>query len=208
MCIRSCKKEFDLIVVNGPNAHKEIKTQLFYNRNDVLSKIAGHMSWISSLIIHKNMLNNLVEKISNYSYNAFPHLIAILLVLDVNCRVSWISETCIKAFDVQFCGYSKNAMKYFFVDWYEIILIIGDLYSLKDKKMFLNDNIIGCKGFFGNRIKGILTKESFDECKRVLYYYPRGKKYIVCGYISLLIPIKFLKIIYYFYRYLRGDIKC
>lgn len=183
----------DICVVNGYSGRKRvenIKSKLYGDKNDVLSDIGEHMSWISTLIFSK-VVNNKIN-IKNIKDNAFPHLIEIFRYINKSFNIYWIDIIGVKTQKNIQCRYLVRCLDYFIKDWYRITTQIGN-YSNKAKQSFVR------KGYNRNfslttilsiRSLNILNKNSLSKIEYELKFFPK-KAYIFLYFVSK-IPINSL----------------
>lgn len=187
------KNKPEICVVNGNDGNKRVKdiqSKLYMNKNEVLAEIGEHMSWISSLILSKKVVNNL--KISNIKDNAFPHLIEIFKYLNYNCNLYWLDYVVIKIQNNIQSRYQKKILDYFIKDWYGITTQIGK-YSNEAKQCFIKKEVkkaFSLRAILGMRCLDILNKESLSRIKYELKFFPKKVQFFL--YIVSKIPINLL----------------
>lgn len=190
----------DICVVNGYSGRKRvenIKSKLYGDKNDVLSDIGEHMSWISTLIFSK-VVNNKIN-IKDIKDNAFPHLIEIFRYINGICKVYWIDIICVKTQKNAVCRYSSRLLDYFVKDWYRITKEIGN-YNNKSKQDFIKNGFNRCfslRAILGSRALNVLNKNSLSKIEYELKFFPK-KAYIFLYFASkipsnLLLFIKNIK---------------
>ena len=202
--IRTLQKEnVDICIVNGCTPKyvirvKNLSTQIFYDKNEVLEKLGEHMGWISCIILSKNTVNEIIIK--NRWNNSLPHLIEIFKYLDNKCKLLWLNNICVTSQEKAYIRYNKNILDYLIRDWYKVTNFLKD-YNENSKKVFLK-NIV--KRMFSNksiiilRKENIINKRSLIKIKDELAYYPicfRFKLYAIS-----IVPSWILKDFYNFYK--------
>lgn len=194
----------DVGVVNGGTLKNlrvnNVKTQIFYDKNVVLSVLGEHMSWISCLIFRSTSIMEI--NISSIKDNAFPHLIEVFKYFNKKCNLLWISDNCVMIQQNCQDRYSKKYLEYFIRDWVNITQRIGN-YNEKAKKSFIK--LQELRNFTLEiilylRIRGIITKENINACKPQIYSFK--KKYIFMKIISC-IPLSFFEALRWIYKKLK-----
>lgn len=195
---------YDFIVVNAKNKNYEkfklenISTNVYKDKNLVLSDLGRYMSWMSSLIYLRTLVD--IINIREIKNNAFPHLVAILKYLNYKCDLYWLNIELITKQDIQQVRYSNNVLNYFIKDWYYIPILAGDNYKEKSKDLFYRKigDVFSIKAIIGYRRKNILTIKSLIKLKNELIHFPIA---IGCKLIlTSLFPTNLFKFIYYIYK--------
>lgn len=196
-------ERYNFIVVNARNRNYEhfklenIPTNVYKDKNLVLSDLGRYMSWMSSLIYFRSLVD--IINVRDIKNNAFPHLIAILKYLDYKCNLYWFDKELVTKQNIQQMRYSNNVLNYFIKDWYYIPILAGD-YKEKSKELFYRKigDIFSIKAIMGYRRKNILTIKSLIKLKNELIHFPIA---IGCKLILIsLFPTNLLKFIYYIYK--------
>lgn len=193
----------DICVVNGgenPNLLRvsNIKTQIFKNKNAVLSNIGEHMSWISSLIFNKNATNEI--RILNIKDNAFPHLIETFKYLNKNCNLLWIADNCVMIQQNYQNRYTEHFLEYFIRDWCSIVDLIGhyddlaksDFCKAEERRAF------GFKSLLGLRARNLINTRNIKLCNKQIKKFST-KTQILIKLVNYL-PVPFVKFIRFIYR--------
>lgn len=195
----------DICVVNGGEPRKDnipkvlyLKSKLYKDKSELLSQIGEHMSWMSSLIICKNVVCKIdIKSIVN---NAFPHLIALLKYIESNCNVYWIDNICVKSQKETQHRYTNKIVEYFIGDWYKVILNLNK-YSENSKKNFLEaiiKRIFSNKAILVLRARNIINKQNINEVRNELRHYPLVFRIKIV--IIKFVPYKFLSFLYECYK--------
>lgn len=165
----------DICVVNGYCGRKRvenIKSKLYGDKNDILSDIGEHMSWISTLIFSK-VVNNKIN-MKDIKDNAFPHLIEIFRYINRSCKVYWIDVISVRVQKNALYRYSSRHLDYFIRDWYNITTQIGDYRDNAKQKFIKNicNTMYSFRNIMGLRCRNVLNKKSLLKVKRELKHYP------------------------------------
>lgn len=188
---------FDLCIVNSDDNIEKIKkipSRKYLDANELVSDLGIHMSWISTLIFSKYIIDKM--NISKIKDNAFPFLIELLKNISSNCNVYWISNHYIKRQNTQQDRYSGFLLKYFIEDWCKVICFNND-YKEETKKIFCKDiaeRMFSFRSIVGHRRKNLIDFKRLIKVKKYLKYYP--KKYTILLFIGICIPKKILSYIY------------
>lgn len=183
----------NICVVNGNSGEKRVKdiqSKLYMDKNKVLADLGEHMSWISSLIWSKKLINNI--KISNIKNNAFPHLIEIFRYLNYNCNLYWLNYIVVKVQQNVQARYQKKFLNYFIKDWYLITTQIGK-YDSNAKQSFIRkgtERSFSLMIVLKIRYLDILNDKSLSKIKYELKFFP--KKLYIYLYVVSKIPISLL----------------
>ena len=201
----SSLKEYkpDVCVVNGGEKTEQlrvnnIKMQIFKDKNNVLSNIGEHMSWISSLIFNKNVINKI--KIVNIKDNAFPHLIETFKYLNKNCNLLWMPDNCVMIQQNCQKRYSEHFLEYFIKDWCSIIDLIGNYDNLAKSAFCQAEErrAFGVKSIFGLRARNLITRQNIKLCNKQLQKFSI-KTQILIKMVNCL-PVRFVKFIRFVYK--------
>lgn len=207
----SSLKEYkpDICVVNGGTLKNlrvnNIKTQIFYDKNIVLSVLGEHMSWISSLIFAKRSISEIkMQKIEN---NAFPHLIEVFKFLDSKCNLLWLENNCVWIQHNNQNRYSDKFLIYFIKDWYNITTLIGN-YDSEAKKLFCRigeKRLFNLRSILSLRARNVINDRNIMLCKNELNYFSVKTKYSI--YVVNLIPLSICSLLYKLYKIMKRKIK-
>ncbi len=196
----------DICVVNGgvrkdkvTKRVKNIKSNLYTNKNNLVIDIGEQMSWISSLIFYKKLIRKI--KMRRQVNNAFPHLIECLKYINnCSCNVYWIDEIIVIPQVVQQVRYNSKILDYFIKDWWHVFAFENN-YSLKAKNKFLEaivKRVFSSKDILVLRALDVINKETVKKVKNELKYYP--VIFQIKIQIIKFIPLPFLKYLYYAYK--------
>lgn len=203
----SSLKEYkpDICVVNGGPLEnlmlsKYACDRFFYDKNEILSKLGEHMTWMSSLVLSKKMLNNI--KIKEITFNAFPHAVEVFKFLDKKCNLFWISNCCVIVQRNYQNRYTKHYLEYFIRDWIGITKLIGD-YNEKAKKEFcksVEQRLFTYKAILSFKARDLINNEIISKSIEVDTDKYFSKKKILCIKIVNLIPNVIMELLYKFYK--------
>lgn len=124
---------YDMIIVNGGKRVKGIKEKIYEDKNELLSEIGWHMTWMSCLIFS----NEIIRKANWEKYNT-TYLSQFAIIFDFfaqrdSVKVYWVDQEIITAItDVPFKrdrGWSSRTFEIFSCNWYKIINEYPDSYS-------------------------------------------------------------------------------
>lgn len=206
--ITSLKKyKPDICVVNGKSLRpglrvNNIKSECFYDKNEVLNKLAEHMSWISTLILKKDVVTEL--QIKKNTDNAFPHLIEILKFLDKNCNLYWMDECCVKVQKNMQQRYTTHFLEYFIRDWVNIVDKI-DGYSDEAKIAFIQaieKKSFKFKSILNLRGKNLINDKALELCRKELKRFSYTTRLSI--FFVNLVPVFILKKLYKVFEMLKG----
>lgn len=203
----SSLKEYkpDICVVNGGTLKNlrvnNIKTQIFYDKNIVLSVLGEHMSWISCLIFTSTSIMEI--NISSIKDNAFPHLIEVFKYFNKKCNLLWMCDNCVMIQQNCQDRYSKKYLEYFIRDWVNITQRIGNydkksiIYFIKKQEM----RTLSWMTLLSLRSRNIINTDNINACKPQIYSLQK-KKYIFMQAINF-IPVTFFVGLHWFYKKLK-----
>lgn len=201
------RKKADIYVVNGKSLRpglrvNNIKSRCFYDKNEVLSKLAEHMSWISTLILKKDVVTEL--QIKKHTDNAFPHLIEILKFLDKNCNLYWLNECCVKVQKNMQQRYATHFLEYFIRDWVHIVDKIDD-YSDEAKTAFIKAierRSFKFKSILNLRGKNLINDKALNLCKKELKRFSFKTRFSI--FFVNFLPVFILNKLYKVFEILKG----
>lgn len=193
-----CKERSEnFIVVSGYRycEHEKNNFMLLDDKNKILENLGYNMGWMSTLIFSKNILNKV--DFSNFSYNAYPHLINIFRLLNCQCSLLYVNVKAVLPQNNSYMGYSDRYIRYTIKDWYLVADEIGE-YSVEAKQVFRNSMIeveYNFKRILKLRIDGILTLKSIIEVKDILL--KQNLLLVLKLFFGLMFPKKTINFIYY-----------
>ena len=202
----SSLKEYqpDICVVNGGTLNTKekrvinIKTNVYVDKNRVVEDIGEQMSWISSLIFAKTVIQLLkMKKINN---NAFPHLIESFKYIDCKCNIFWLDDICVKPQTMQQIRNDNKILEYFIKDWLNIFSFENS-YSKYSKEIFLKaiiKRIFTNKSILVLRSRNIINKQNVYKVKEELKHYPLSFRFKIN--LIVYVPYKILDKFYNIYK--------
>ena len=201
------REKADICVVNGKSLRpglrvNNIKSGCFYDKNEVLSKLAEHMSWISTLILKKNVVTEL--QIKKNTDNAFPHLIEILKFLNENCNLYWLNECCVKVQKNMQQRYATHFLEYFIRDWVHIVDKIDD-YNDEAKTAFIKAierRSFKFRSILNLRGKNLINDEALNLCKEELKRFSFKTRFSI--FFVNFLPVFILNKLYKVFEILKG----
>jgi len=176
------------LVLLGYN--RNIETKIYTKRDDVTAELAGIMSWISTLIINKELIE--IANFSRYYDSAFVHTGSLLEALTniENVTVLHLSNVAQKyIYEIkEGCSYSERAFAIFSGIWINLILSLPPQYGfhVKQKAIFsLNAAPFKITSLMGYRAVGMYNYTMFLEQKNVLKAVVPFKYYIAMLLVAL-----------------------
>lgn len=197
------KDDYDMIVVNGGGYDakrnkksprvKSLRSHVYENSNELLGDLAEPMSWISTLIFNRNIVENL--DVAKYQKNAFSHIFSIFKFFERrNIKVYWNEEFCVYSNDAV-CSYNDLVLRIYGKDWNEIYEGLtgyeGEartafLYSFRRYK-----RSIGGKVFKSLRGKGLYDYEVYKEYKPLFPFFSHKSTFVL--WLIAVLPRKLFK---------------
>ena len=186
-----CSDSYDLLVVNGGGYDiknnkksprvKNLKSHIYKGKNKLIVDLAEPMSWISSLIFNRGIIEKL--NIAKYRNNSFAHVYAIFKFFenhDIN--VIW-DERFFVFCNADGCAYNDHVLQYYGKDWKEIHDGLSG-YDEGARKAFLYSfrrykRSIGGKVFKYLRGKGLYDYEVYKEYKPLFPFFSHKSKFVL-----------------------------
>lgn len=186
-----CVADYDMIVVNGGGYDKDkdkkkprvkgLRSCVYGNSNKLLSDLAEPMSWISTLIFNRDIVENL--HVAKYQNNAFSHVFSIFKYFERrNINVYWNEEFCVYTNDAV-CSYNDLVLRIYGKDWKEIHDGLSG-YDEDARKAFLYSfrrykRSIGGKVFKYLRGKGLYDYEVYKEYKPLFPFFSHKSIFVL-----------------------------
>jgi abequosyltransferase len=195
---------YDFVVLNGGFENKpfirvkDIQTQIYKDRNLILSELGWHMTWMSSLIFN----NKNIEKMyfSPHYDSLFSHIGAIFNFLSKkdHINVYWLNKPTFYPSSKAIFSWSSVIFKVFVKNWTDIILNLPKNYSHESKincikKHGLESGLFTLVGFLNLRSKNAFNFKSFREY-RLYFDYITNIPSSILLFISIF-PVKILYLI-------------
>lgn len=196
--------EPSICVVNGctPKNVKRVKgleTEIYDDKNVILSILGEHMAWISCLIFHHLTIKKL--NIKNITNNALPHMIEIFRFLSNTCNLLFVNEICVSSQENAYMRYNGKILKYPIKDWYNVITFLKE-YNDSAKKFYLEaiiKRVFTNKAILVLRSQNIINKQNINEVREELKHYPLSFR--IKMNLLTYIPVDCLKYLYKFYKF-------
>ena len=185
------ENEYDMIVVNGGGYDdkrnkktprvKSLRSHIYKNSNELLGDLAEPMSWISTLIFNRNIVDNL--NVVKYHKNAFSHVFAVFKFFEGRkINVYWNEDFCVYTNDAV-CSYNDLVLRIYGKDWKEIYDGLSG-YDENARNAFLysfrrNKRSIGGKVFKYLRGKGLYDYGVYQEYKTLFPFFSHKSKFVL-----------------------------
>jgi len=207
---------YDFVVLNGGFENKpfvrvkDIQTQIYKDRNLILSELGWHMTWMSSLIFNKKSIEKM--DFSPHYDSLFSHIGAIFNFLSKkDCiNVYWLNKPVFYPTSKAIFSWSSMIFKVFGKNWTDIIINLPENYS-KDskinciKKHGLESGLFTLVGFLNLRSKNAFNFKSFLEY-RLYFYYITNTPTSILFFISIF-PVKILYSFAFSLKYIQHKLK-
>lgn len=191
-----------ICVVNGMTQGsglrvKGLNSHMYTNHNEALEVLGEHMSWMSTLILSNELVNSISMV---HEKNSFPHLISVLKFLEKDCKLYWYASVSVKEQVNSQKRYQSRYLDIFISDWYKLS---SNLYGYSDKSKMkfcrsIEKRAFKLKRILGLRAQNILNMDNLNTCKSELKFYSIRLRCVM--FITLFIPVGFLKWLYIAYK--------
>lgn len=201
------QNNYDLILSN--NTQYEPKKVLFTDINEVTSKLGPNISWITSLILHENTVNNI--NLMQYNGTTFPHLISILnyfaqknfniyFYKDLICE-SLVMAKLDNVNDSNETGYLGKAFTTMVINFHNDLMLLDDKILIKSRKECIRShnkrNYFGLVFLDAKKREKVKIQYLLNNIKSICFAFPLF--WVILLLFNTLIPFDIFDI----YRFLK-----
>ena len=167
------KREWDLYIVSD-SENKRIRGNsiIYTNATNLLENVGWHMTWLSSLIYNKKIINNM-NYIRYYNSNFIQTGIIFEYFINHPCLVKVNPNIKVSSFNLQKKGHWLSiAFDIFCKNWYLFIMSLPIYYPFESKIKCIKEhgiksNLFSLIGLLSLREKGYLN---FSICRRLNFF--------------------------------------
>lgn len=129
-------QNYNLVILNYKNLNYRKESKIYSNHNLLLEDLGAHSTFISSLILSKNMIEN--KDFSKYYNTNFIQTGIVFSNLPYdNINVLFFAEYNVEPFPNRNFEWSNKIFKYFIVSFNQVILDLPNDYHIESKKRCL-----------------------------------------------------------------------
>jgi abequosyltransferase len=197
--------DFDMVVVNGG----EMRTQDGYvegrvtdladcvivDKNELLSELAWHMTWLSCLIFSKKVIDN-----GNFKKFHDSCLMQVAVIFDClacdSISICWISEGCVYATPASGPpAWAHRSFEIWAKNWFDVINNLPAQYSSTAKQKCIlshgvNSGIFSLRGIYELRKYGHYSLQHYREYKKYFKYVTNVN--LAALYVIAMFPVGLL----------------
>lgn len=185
----------DAYIINAGSRVKNISSQLFVEKEDLLLRLGWHMTQLPALIISERIVNhNCFKRYENKSFLQFG-IIFEYLGLQEFIKVYWDDSDyiCTPLTKKNNTWFPSKAWEFFMKNWADTIFSLPSSYSLNSKIQCIKNHdkmtgIFSVKSLFYQRISNAYSLKVFLKYKKYIKF--SNSNLLVCFLISIFpIPV-------------------